>query len=435
MIPRGRLIFLIVVLGIASTGTLFFPGITRYWLTAAGVAALVVAIDALLGWRVPVPAVVRSVPRSMSQMNWVDVGLQVRNDSAGRALTLSVFDHHPDGFDVRDLPLTVSVGPRRYVDLAYHARPQRRGEAHFPACDLRIVSPLGLWSRRHRLALPSDVRVYPNYSTISKLLAYEVDNRLSLTGIRLSRRRGEGIEFHQLRDYRDGDSLRAIDWKATSRTSRLIAREYQDERDQQVVFMLDAGRRMLAKDAELSHFDHTLNAMLLMCFVALRQGDATGAMTVGAERTWLPPRKGAATLNGLLNHVYRVEPQPVEIDYLSAATELAVKQRRRSLIVMLTNVREEDTSDLLAATNLLRRRHVVIVASLRERALDDAVDLPVAVFDDAVLQAATCQYLEARRESHRLLRANGVFVEDCLSTELPRAITNRYLAIKRAGLL
>ena len=303
------------------------------------------------------------------------------------------------------------------------------------ACDLRIVSPLRLWSRRHRLVLPSDGRVYPNYSTISKLLAYEVDNRLSLTGIRLSRRRGEGIEFHQLRDYRDGDSLRAIDWKATSRMSRLIAREYQDERDQQIVFVLDAGRRMLAKDAELSHFDHTLNAMLLLCFVALRQGDAAGAMTVGASRTWLPPRKGAATLNGLLNHVYRIEPQPVEIDYLSAATELAVKQRRRSLIVMLTNVREEDTTDLLAATNLLRRRHVVIVASLRERALDDAVESPVTDFDDAVLQAATCPYLEARRESHRLLRANGVFVEDCLSTELPQAITNRYLAIKRAGLL
>lgn len=435
MIPRGRLIALVVLLGVASTASLFLPDVERYWVIAAGLAALVAAADALLGWRIPAPAVSRTVPRSMSQMTWVDVGLQVRNDAPGRAVTLSLYDHHPAGFDVRDLPMTISIGARRYVDLVYRVRPQQRGEAHFPSCDLRILSPLRLWSRRHRAALPSDVRVYPNYSTISKLLAYEVDNRLSLTGIRLSRRRGEGIEFHQLRDYRDGDSLRAVDWKATSRMSRLIAREYQDERDQQIVFLLDAGRRMLAKDAELSHFDHTLNAMLLLCFVALRQGDATGAMTVGAARTWLPPRKGAATLNGLLNHVYRIEPQPVEIDYLSAATELAVKQRRRSLIVLLTNVREEDTTDLLAATRLLRRRHVVIVASLRERALDEAVLSPVADFDDAVLQAAACQYLEARRESHRLLRANGVFVEDCLSTELPQAITNRYLAIKRAGLL
>ena len=122
------------------------------------------------------------------------------------------------------------------------------------------------------------MRVYPNYSTISKLLAFEVDNKLQLTGVRMSRRRGEGIEFHQLRDYRDGDSLRSIDWKATARMRRLIAREYQDERDQQIVFMLDAGRHMLAKDAELSHFDHTLNAMFLLSYVALRQGDAAGVV-------------------------------------------------------------------------------------------------------------------------------------------------------------
>jgi uncharacterized protein (DUF58 family) len=277
--------------------------------------------------------------------------------------------------------------------------------------------------------------VYPNYSTISKLLAYEVDNRLSLAGLRLSRRRGEGIEFHQLRDYREGDSLRSVDWKATARMQRLIAREYQDERDQQIVFMLDAGRHMLAKDAELSHFDHTLNAMLLLSYVALRQGDAAGIMTIGDTRTWLPPRKGVDAVNGLLNHVYGIEPQPIEIDYVAAATDLAARQRRRSLIVLLTNVREEDSEDLRIATDLLRRRHLVILASLRERVLDNTLTQKIRGFDDALRYAATNQYLEARRESHKLLRAGGVYVEDCLGEELPSAITNRYLAIKRAGLL
>jgi uncharacterized protein (DUF58 family) len=105
--------------------------------------------------------------------------------------------------------------------------------------------------------------------------------------------------------------------------------------------MIDAGRRMLAKDSELSHFDHTLNAMLLLSYVALRRGDSVGIMTIGAGGAWLPPRKGPEAINGLLNHVYDVQPSPEEVDYLAAATELVVKQRRRSLIVLLTNVRDE----------------------------------------------------------------------------------------------
>ncbi len=136
-----------------------------------------------------------------------------------------------------------------------------------------------------------------------------------------------------------------------------------------------------------------------------------------------------------MNHVYDVQPQAVEIDYVAAATDVAVRQRRRSLIVLLTNVREEDSDDLRVATDLLKRRHLVILASLRERALDDVLAHEVHGFDDALTYAATNQYLEARRESHKLLRARGVFVDDCLSNELPAAITSRYLAIKRAGML
>ena len=253
--------------------------------------------------------------------------------------------------------------------------------------------------------------------------------------VRLTRRRGEGIEFHQLRDYRDGDSMRSIDWKATARVSRLIAREYQDERDQQIVFMLDCGRRMLAKDDEISHFDHTLNAMLLLSYVALRQGDSAGVMTMGEDRSWLAPRKGVGAITTLLNHVYDIQPKAVEVDYLAAATEIAVRQRRRALIVLLTNVREEDSDDLRKAAQLLKRRHLLIIGSMRERVLDDTVAADISGFDDALLFAATHQYLDARRESQNMLRANGVYVEDCLGEELPARITNRYLAIKRSGVL
>ncbi len=405
------------------------------WWVAVAIVALVAVIDAIFAWRGACPEVERRAPRSMSLASWDDIGLTVRNRSGRRTLTMRLFDHHPQSFVVDGLPWSAEVPPGHFVDVVYRVRPTLRGAFTCPCCELRVASPIGLWWRRRFAGAPSEVRVYPNYSTISKLLAYEVDNRLQLAGVRMSRRRGEGIEFHQLRDYREGDSLRAIDWKATARMSRLISREYQDERDQQVVFLLDTGRRMLAKDAELSHFDLALNAMLLLSYVALRQGDAAGVMTAGQQQNWLPPRKGVSAINDILNFVYDIEPEPIEVDYLAAATELAVRQRRRALVVILTNVREEDSEDLRAATGLLRGRHLVILASLREAALDEALASPVRGFEDALTYAAANQYLEARREAQNRLRARGVFVEDCLCEGLPAAITSRYLAIKRAGML
>jgi uncharacterized protein (DUF58 family) len=435
VIPRSGLFSAAVVLALLALGAAFEPRLSPAWWLGAATFLLVATVDLVLAWQSVLPLVGRRLPRSMSLATWTTVHLTVSNETARRTLNVVVYDLHPQSFTVRDIPAVIEVKPGQFTDLTYDVRPTERGAFEFEGTEVRVGSPVGFWWRRVRLPLSDVVRVYPNYSTIKKLLAYEVENHLQLAGVRMSRRRGEGIEFHQLRDYREGDSLRAIDWKATSRMSRLIAREYQDERDQQVVFIIDAGRRMLARDAELSHFDHALNAMLLMSYVALRQGDAAGVLTVGEERRWLKPRKGMDAVNGLLNHVYDVQPEPIEIDYVAAATDLAVRQRRRSLVVLLTNVREEDSEDLGTAADLLRRRHLVMLASLRERALDDILDRPVSGFDAALDYAATSRYLEERRESQNLLRAKGVFVEDCLSEDLPAAITSRYLAIKRAGML
>jgi uncharacterized protein (DUF58 family) len=435
VIPASGLFLAAAGVALLAFAVAVEPRLLPAWWLATGGCLLAAAIDAVRLWLTPVPHIERHLPRSMSLSTWTAVGLTIRNAAGRRLQRLAVHDGFPQSFRVRDMPARVEVKPDQFVDFSYSVRPTERGQFTFSSVALRIASPFRFWWRQTELPLDDRVRVYPNYSTIRKLLAYEVDNRLQLAGVRLSRRRGEGIEFHQLRDYRDGDSLRAIDWKATSRMSRLIAREYQDERDQQVVFVIDAGRRMLARDAELSHFDHALNAMLLMSYVALRQGDAAGVMTVGDERRWCKPQKGMDAVNGLLNHVYDVQPTAIEVDYVAAATELALRQRRRSLVVLLTNVREEDSEDLITAADLLGRRHLVMLASLRERVLDDIIERPVSGFESALDYAATSQYLEERRESRNLLSARGVFVEDCLGEDLPAAITSRYLAIKRAGVL
>jgi len=279
------------------------------------------------------------------------------------------------------------------------------------------------------------VKVYPNFAEVTKYTLFATDNRLSQIGIKKHRRRGEGLSFHQLRDYRAGDALRQIDWKATARLQRLISREYQDERDQQVVFLIDCGRRMLAKDDALSHFDHALNAVLLLSYVALRQGDAVGFFAFAGPQRFLPPRKGALTINTVLNNVYDLQPTTHASDYALAASELIKRLKKRSLVVLVTNLRDEDAEELRPAITLLRQRHLVVLASLQEAVLNQVAQQPVQGFDQALLLASTDIYLEQRRQAHQALKNFGVMMLDVEPAQLPVALVNRYLDIKLSGRL
>jgi len=286
--------------------------------------------------------------------------------------------------------------------------------------------------------------VYPNFAAISQYALLATENRLSQLGIRKIRRRGEGMDFNQLREYREGDSLRQIDWKATSRLRKLISREYQDEKDQEILFLLDCGRRMLSHDGELSHFDHTLNAMLLVSYVALHQGDAVGFSTFGIgdednghgqSRRWVPARKGMATIQSLLNNVYDLHAHAITPDYTQAVTQLLLRQKKRALIIVLTNLRDEDSHDLLNALQLLKRKHLVVLASLKEQALEQVMEKSIDDFSDALLFASTCEYQTQRKKMFENLHARGVNYLDVTPDKLAVNLVNRYLDIKSSGQL
>ncbi|MEL7311049.1 MAG: DUF58 domain-containing protein [Pseudomonadota bacterium] len=435
MIPSRRLLIAVSALIALAILVAIQPAWTKLWqLVATGLGAGAV-LDALLVIGKRPPKIERKLPASLALGQPAEVLLSLTLPEGAAPCDLRISDHHPTVARAVGMPANVRVQASEPTLVRYTVRPERRGDLIFPRCDVRLRSPLGLWWRQRAVPTETKVRCYPNFSNITQLLEFEATSSVATTGLRLSRRRGEGIEFHQLREYRDGDPMRAIDWKATARVKRLISREYQDERDQHVIILLDTGRRMLARDGELSHFDHALNAALLLTYVALRQGDAVGLATIGDQRPWLPPRKGAAAINGVLNHIYDIEPSPVEVDFSEAAQQVSVLQKRRALVVALSNVRDEDADDLQQAFHLLQRRHLVMLASLREQVLDETVAKPVTSFEDALRYSATERYLDVRHNTHRLLSARGIFVDDCLPDQLAATVTNRYLSIKRAGQL
>lgn len=432
--PRRRLLLLLGLwTGIALVATWWRPALWMW--EVAGVALGAVALADLL-WllRLPSPRVERDLRHTLPLGVWSPVCLTLVS-SADQPLNLRVHDLHPPEFDVRGLPRDLRLAARESVSLEYRLRPPRRGDFELPGCDLRLGSPLGLWSRRSRVPLPTRVRVFPNFAEISHYTLLATDDRLGQLGVRRRRRRGAGAEFHQLREYRLGDSLRQIDWKATSRMRKLISREYEDEKDQRLLFLLDCGRRMRHAERGRAHLDEALNALLLLAYVAVRQGDAVGLMTYGGPQRWFAPRKDPDTVNRLLNAIYDLQPTLEAADPLAAARELLQSQTRRALVILITNTRDEEGQELETAIRLLRRRHLLVVADLRESALDDALAEPVSDRSSALRFHAVQAYLEARRRHHERLHHNGAYVLDLLPRQLPIALVNQYFAVKRAGSL
>lgn len=390
-------------------------------------------LDAIRLKRLPSPRVQRHLPGSLALGRWSEIALEVEHDFT-QPLDLELFDHVPDGLSFDNLPLSVPVLPGQRCRMGYRLRPLKRGHFSFTHCEVNLPGPLGLWSDKRLLNVTDHTRVYPDFAHLygGQLLA--VDNWLSQLGVRQRQRRGQGLEFHQLREFREGDSLRQIDWKATARQRTPIAREYQDERDQQIIFLLDCGRRMRSQDGELAHFDHALNACLLLSYVALRQGDAVGLSTFASEQPrHLTPVKGSGQLNVLLNAVYDLNSSQRSADYQAAVTELLTRQKRRALIILMTNLRDEDDEELLTAVKRLSTQHVVLVASLREDVLDHLRETPVQTLSEALAYCGTVGYLNARAELHERLSAHGVPVLDTRPGELGTQLVTRYLSWKRSG--
>ncbi len=405
------------------------------WLAFAAATGLLAAIDAARLVRRGCPQVQRDVAAVVPMGPETVVTLHLRGTPRGR-MRMRVHDLHPGGWSVQGIPRRLDLSAGTEATLRYRATPDARGQCRFDGCQLRLWSPWRFWHRQCVAGAPSTVRVYPNFAPLAQMAGLSVELASQRVGARLQRRRGEGTEFQELRDYRVGDSLRRIDWKATARCGRLISREYRDERSQQIVLMLDCGRRMLARDERGAHFDRVLDASLALAYIALRQGDAVGLLACAGEtRRWLAPYSGAGGMDRLLGAGYDLKAEPVVTDFLAAASALQQSQQRRALVILVTNVRDEDDAELRTAVAMLSRRHLVLVASLREDALDASLAAADGELEDAILAASTLDYLSRRERVHAALREQGVATLDVTCRELSGALVERYLKIKRDGRL
>jgi uncharacterized protein (DUF58 family) len=258
--------------------------------------------------------------------------------------------------------------------------------------------------------------------------------------IRQIRKRGQGLEFESLRDYQEGDSIRLIDWRATSRNYRmdgklkLIVRKYQEEQDQQILFIIDSGYRLPDH-----HFDSALEALMLLSYIALKHGDAVAAASFGAHDLWIPPRKGMSAYTGLMNGLYDLHSSPVPSSPFLALENALSRLHRRSFIVLISNFREEDDKSLAWILPRINKRHLLLLVSFREseaEALAFPAKIPGAKTTDEVLEtAAAFAYLANRRRLYRKWEHSGLLVLETSPQYISTSLINKYLSVKRSGKL
>jgi uncharacterized protein (DUF58 family) len=415
-----------------------WAAIAIFTLLAAAMAA-----DFLLtrqAWEASPPRFIRVLPDAFAIAVRRDVRLAI--ETADREWRLVLIDTTDPTVEVMGLPVAIELGPAQRLETVYTVIPTCRGDIRFAPAQVRVRSRWGLCDLNERIG-PTDVRrVYPDFSQIARYAWLAGDRRLQEIGVKSYPLRGQGTDFKQLSDYRTGDSVRYIDWRATARLARPIVREFQDERDQCVMFLVDCGRRLRSEDrqsvAGTTHFDQVLNAVMLLTYVAVKQGDAVGAMTFGTterQQRFLPPRKGRLALNALMGQLYDVEPTTTHADFLAAAQDLLGRQRKRSLVILVTNFRDEDTTELAHALRLLRSRHLVLLASLRERIVAELIAQPLATGSAAIEVASAHLYEQSRRDAFNRLAARDALMLDAEPQLLGVQLVNRYHAVKRAGLI
>lgn len=379
-------------------------------------------------------------------------------------LQISLMDYYPIQTQTHDLPLSFfaqdfinnSHETTNVVVLTYSLYAKERGRGSFGGVDWLFSTPLGLFCKfyhtpKNQVQDVQEVRILANFKDVLQGHLVTMSKHSASGGFVKRRRKGQGQDFHQIRSYVEGDSIRQIDWKATARYQRLMTKEYQDEADQEILFLLDCGQHMrhlrfvdevavnhvmsAEEDEHISHLDMALNAMLLLAKVANEQSDSVGFISFAGEKDkTVPPKKGANIISYLLNQSFDLTASIKAPDYMAVAREALVLQKRRSLIIIITNIRSANTDEIFAALQLLTQKHRVILVNLYEKDLQAYLKTLPDTLDEALTYHSVQSYLDEQKQLNaRLGKESGALVIGVTPDELPVKLLDGYWWAKRWG--
>lgn len=433
----GRRFFLLLLMGLVWLGPAFVQYRFVYAMLAWDGLVLLAWISDLASlpnpaklklrrsWRAPVALSVSS-----------EVELTLTNESS-RSIHTTVLDTVPA--QLRSAPPHVEITARAKNEgsATYTVRPVGRGPAKLGDAYLSYQSFIHVAEKWAKVPLEETVQVYPDLDEAKKHSIYLLRSRQIEMEKRHSRMRGIGREFESLREYREGDEYRDICWTAAARRGKLVTRIYQIERSQVIWIVIDSGRLMRARIGALSKLDYAANAALSLAQVALYSGDRVGLLTYGRNiKQRLPAAKGSAHLRQMIEQLALVREETAEADHLQTASKLLNDQKRRSLVIWLTDLAETAmTPEVVEAASLMMPRHLVLFVAIGQPDLGELAAMR-AENEQQMFQVAAAQEMVHRRELLLArLRERGALALEVNSGSVSPVLVNSYLQIKERNQL
>ena len=371
-----------------------------------------------------------------------NVSIELHNHGR-RAVKVRVTDETPRALRLEPPTVDLLVASGRAASAEYAVLPAQRGDLPLGKFYLRYQSMLGLAECWAVADVAGTVRVLPNLEQAKQQTLFLIRTRQVELERRRKRLRGAGRDFESLREYRNGDELRAICWTATARRSKLITRIFQVERSQTVWIVLDAGRLLRTQIVQagtslrLSKLDYAVDAALALAQVAMHSGDRVGLLAYGRQiQQNLNANRGASHLRSIVESLAMVRSEPYEADHGRAAHTLLSEQKRRSLIVWITDLAEtSSTPDVVEYAVQMRRRHLVLFAALGQPDLNELAARRPESEEEMFRYVAAIEIVQRRELLLRRLRQQGVLALELMPGVLSSSIVNQYLDIKDRSLI
>ncbi|HZP24661.1 MAG TPA: DUF58 domain-containing protein [Terriglobales bacterium] len=433
----GPRFFLLIVIGLVWLGAAFYD--PRFYYALAGWDALVVVLWIADLATLPLPKQIAVTRRwtgaaALSVPQTIELGLE---NSSRIALFAALIDNVPPHLRAEAPELDLKCRARGEATVSYRITPARRGDVELGAVYVRYQTPMRIAERWAVAHLEQKVCVYPNLEEARQHSVYLIRSRQIEMEKRHTRIRGAGREFESLREYREGDEFRDICWTAAARRGKLVTRLFQIERSQTIWLVVDSGRLMRARIGGLTKLDYAVNAALSLAEVALGTGDRVGLLAYGrGVKKRMLPHRGGAHLRQMIQQLAHVREEPLEGDHLQAVSALLSTQKRRSMVVWLTDFPETAmTPEVIDAASEAASRHLVLFVVIGQ---PDLAALAASEPDSVTRMYRTTAAQEALHRREVLLaklRQRGALAVEVSSAAASVTVVNSYLDVKQRNLL
>ena len=434
---NSRLFFILFIIGVLYILSFFFGGLMPFAHSFLALLLLIFTVDAMLlfNQKKGVEAQ-RILPEKLSNGDENIIRIDLKNNYFF-PLSVQVIDEIPFQFQVRDFMIhkRLPAGGSRMFE--YKLTPKERGEYSFGALNIYASSILGLVARKFSFQKDEKLPSYPSFIHLRKYELMAVQNEFLLGGIKKIRRLGHTMEFEQIKEYVQGDDIRTINWKATSKQNKLMVNQYQDEKSQRIYMLIDKGRTMQMPFNGLSLLDYSINAAMALSHIILKKGDRAGMMTFSKKTE---NRVSADSKSGQLKKIsealYKVQTNFFESDFSRLYQDLKTTITQRSLVLLFTNFETLDAVQRqMKYLRGIAKNHLLVVIFFKNSELQNLIhsqpETLQSVYDEIIAEKFEFEKKIIIQE----LRKYGIYSVYTLPENLSIDAINKYLEIKARGIL